>query len=426
MAPWLSLSGAVGTGRRASDGAPIIAPSEPPHRNDAPRLRRATALRPRPPMQLIDRYVFRELLGSTVLALAALIALAVLSQSLSALGIVVDQRQNLLVFAKVIALAMPQLIVLILPVAVMIGGLAAMNRLHTDQEIVICFSAGISRRRIMAPGFELAAAMGLLSLVLSLWVQPLCYRALRGTLDSVRADMAASLIRPGRFTHPAPGLTVYAQKVDDDGAIHNLFINRVTKTGRDITVTAREGRFERRRGAPMLVMRQGANQEFSTEGILNYLSFDEYAFDLSPVAAISSHERYKLSDRYPHELFFPDPSDTWTRTNVDRLAAEGHSRIAGSLYNVAFMAMAFAGVVGGAFNRTGYGGRIAAVASAALVARTLGFGAEAAAATLPAANVAQYAIPLLATGLALWVVFAAPRRDARRGARATSLARAAA
>ncbi len=365
-------------------------------------------------MRLIDRYVFRQMLGSTLLATAALIALAVLSQSLSALGVIVDQRQNLVVFAKVIALAMPQLIVLILPVGVLIGALAALNRLHTDQEIAICYSVGVSRRRIMAPGFELAGGAVIVSLALSLWVQPLCYRALRDTLDAVRADLAASLIRQGRFTHPAAGLTVYAQTVDDDGAIHNLFINRVTKAGRDVTVTAREGHFERRGGTPMLVMRQGANQEFSSAGILNYLSFDEYVFDLSPVLALSPHERYKLSDRYPRELFFPDTTDAWARANVDRLAAEGHARIAGSLYNVAFLAMAFAGVVGGAYTRMGYGGRIAATAAAALLTRTLGFAAEAAAARTPALNVAQYAVPILGAALALALLFAPSRRSVRR------------
>ena len=361
-------------------------------------------------MRLIDRYVFRQILGSTLLATAALIALAVLSQSLSALGVVVDQRQNLAVFAKVIALAMPQLVVLILPVGVLIGGLVALNRLHTDQEIVVCQSVGQSRRRIMAPGLELAGGVVIVSLALSLWVQPLCYRALRDTLDAVRADLAASLIRPGRFTHPAAGVTVYAQAVDDDGVIHNLFINRVTKAGRDITVTAREGRFERRGGTPMLVMRQGANQEFSPQGILNYLSFDEYVFDLGPVLALSPRERYKLSDRYPRELFFPDRSDPWVRANVDRLAAEGHARIAGSIYNIAFVFMAFAGVIGGSYSRMGYGARIAAVAAAALVTRTLGFAAEAAAAKAPVFNLAQYGVPILATALALLVVFAPARR----------------
>jgi lipopolysaccharide export system permease protein len=364
-------------------------------------------------MRLIDRYVFRQMLGSTLLATAALVALAVLSQSLSALGVIVDERQSLAVFAKIIALAMPQLVVLILPVGVLIGGLMALNRLHTDQEIVICHSVGLSRRRVLAPGFELAGGMVVVSLALSLWIQPLCYRALRDTLDGVRADLAASLIRPGRFTHPAAGVTVYAQTVDDDGTIHNLFINRVTKAGRDITVTAREGRFERRGGTPMLVMRQGANQEFSATGILNYLSFDEYVFDLSPVLAMSPRERYKLSDRYPHELFSPDTTDPWARANIDRLAAEGHARIAGSLYNVAFVAMAFAGVVGGAYSRMGYARRIAAVAAAALLTRTLGFAAEAAAATAPVFNLAQYGVPVLGAALALWVVFAPPRRPSR-------------
>jgi len=95
-------------------------------------------------MLLIDRYIFRQFLGSTLVATAALIALAVISQSLSALGIIVDQRQNLVVFTKVIALAMPQLVVLILPVGVLIGALTAMNRLHTDQEIVTCWRRGSS------------------------------------------------------------------------------------------------------------------------------------------------------------------------------------------------------------------------------------------------------------------------------------------
>ena len=52
-------------------------------------------------MLLIDRYLLRQLLGPTVLATAALAAVALLSQSLSALDLIVGQRQSALVFAKV-------------------------------------------------------------------------------------------------------------------------------------------------------------------------------------------------------------------------------------------------------------------------------------------------------------------------------------
>ena len=360
-------------------------------------------------MKLIDRYLFRQMLGPILLATAALSAVAILSQSLSALGVLVDQRQSLTVFAKIIVLAMPQLIVLILPVAILIAALVAINRLHTEQEIVICYAAGMSRWQVVAPAIRLAAIMALISLVITLWVQPWSYRALRDTLEAVRTDLAATMIRPGAFTHPAPGLTVYAQSVDDDGTIHNLFVNRDVGKGRDITITAREGRLEKRGGAPVLVLRNGANQEFSNVGVLNYLSFDEYVVDLRPLMALDRTVRYKLSDRYPHELFFPDTSQTWERANIGKMLAEGHSRLAEPLYVIAFMAMAAATVLGGPFRRQGYGLRIAVVAGVAIVARALGFAVQAAVGDHPALNFTQYLVPVMAMALAALVLFGVRR-----------------
>ena len=377
-------------------------------------------------MSLIDRYLFRQLLGPTLLATAALSAVAVLSQSLSALGILVDQRQSALVFAKIVLLAMPQLIVVILPIAGLVAALMAMNRLHTEQEIIICFAGGMSRWGVIAPAMRLAAVMTLISLVLTLWIQPWSYRRLRDTLETVRADLITSMIKPGEFTHPAPGLTVYAQTVDDEGAIHNLFINRDTGNGRDSTITAREGQLQRRGGAPVLLMRHGASQEFSSAGVLNFLSFDEYIFDLRPLMALDRAVRYKLSDRYPHELFFPDARQEWERDNINKMLAEGHSRLATPLYNIAFMAMALAAVIGGAFSRMGYGARIAAVAAAALVARTLGFAVQAAAGAHPDLNVVQYLVPILATLISAMVLFGrrtAPLRAPPLGVTNTPLGR---
>ena len=56
-------------------------------------------------MRLIDRYLLRQLLGPTLVAAAALSAVALLSQSLSALDLIVNQRQSALVFLKITLLA---------------------------------------------------------------------------------------------------------------------------------------------------------------------------------------------------------------------------------------------------------------------------------------------------------------------------------
>ncbi len=360
-------------------------------------------------MTLIDRYLFRQFFWPALAVSAALIALGVLSQSLTALNVLVNQRQSAVVFAKLIVLALPQIIVLVLPVALLVSALIALSRLHGEHEIAICYGAGISRARVIAPAMELAALATALSLLLSLFVQPLAFREMRDTLERVRADLAATLIRPGQFNHPAPGLTVYAQAVDDDGAIHNLFIDKVSRDGRDTTITAREGRMEKRAGGPMLVVRQGANQQFSPAGVLNFLSFDQYVVDLRPLMSLGGAIRYKLSDRYPHELFYPDPSDDWAWRNADKLLAEGHSRIAAPLYNLAFMALALAALLGGASDRRGYGARIAVAAAVALGVRTAGFAIQAVAANLPALNAAQYVVPIGALAGALAVIFSLDR-----------------
>ncbi|MGH7025132.1 MAG: LPS export ABC transporter permease LptF [Caulobacteraceae bacterium] len=356
-------------------------------------------------MQLIDRYLFRELLGPTLVATAALSGVALLSESLSALDVMVDQRQSVLIFLKIIFLAMPQLIAMIIPVAVLVGGLVGLNRLHTEQEIVICFAGGMSRWRVISPALRLASAACLVTLILNLWIQPLCYRELRQTLLGVRADIAATLIKPGKFSHPAPGVTVFAQSMDDDGTIHNLFIDRNNGNGRDSTVMAREGRLQNRGAAPMLLLRNGANQEFSKDGVLNFLSFDQYVLDLRPLMPADRPVIYKLSDRYPHELFFPDPRGAWERANATKMLAEGHSRIADPLYNLAFMALALTAVIGGSFSRMGYGERITAVAFVALVTRVLGFTAQAAAGSSPALNALQYLVPLGVMAVALAMLF---------------------
>ncbi|HEY7900254.1 MAG TPA: LPS export ABC transporter permease LptF [Caulobacteraceae bacterium] len=357
-------------------------------------------------MPLIDRYLLRQLAGPVLLSAAALSGVALLSESLSALDVIVDQRQSVPIFLKVIVLAMPQLVAMILPVAVLVGALVAFNRLHTEQEIVICFAGGMSRWRVVSPAMQLAGVIALFSLVLTLWIQPLCYRELRQTLSNVRADIVATMIRPGKFSHPAPGVTVFAQSVDDDGAIHNLFIDRQLERGRDTTFMAREGRLQIRGDTPMLLMRHGANQEFSKAGVLNYLSFDQYVLDLRPFMTPDRAVIYKLSDRYPHELFFPDLSRAWERANVDRLLAEGHARIADPLYNLAFMALALTAVIGGSFSRLGYGTRIAAAACVALVARVAGFTVQAAAGSAPMWNSAQYLVPLAVLAFAFMALFA--------------------
>jgi lipopolysaccharide export system permease protein len=356
-------------------------------------------------MRLIDRYLLRQLLGPTVLATVALTAVALLSTSLSQLDIIVSQRQSALVFLQVTLLAMPQLINMVLPIAVLVAALVALNRLHVEQEIVVCFAGGMSRWRVIAPALRLAAVVTLIALFMNLWVQPAASRQMRETLFQVRTDLASTLVREGEFTEPAPGLTVYAQSVDNGGLIHNLFIHQTKDDGGATTYTADEGRVVKRGDKPVLLMRKGSNQEFSRTGVLNFLSFDEYVFDLSTFLESDELVHYKPSDRYLHELFFPDLQQVWEKQNRDKMLAEGNARLTTPLYNLTFMSFALLAIIGGGFSRLGYGRRIAVIGAMAVGVRILGFVIQAASESEPWVNVLQYVVPLGAMGLALRGIF---------------------
>ncbi len=363
------------------------------------------------PMKLIDRYLFRQLLGPTLLATAALSGVAVLSQSLSALDLIVHQGQSAAVFFKITLLGVPSLISMILPIAIFVATLVALNRLHTEQEIVVCFAGGMSRWRVISPTLRLACLAALVALGINLWIQPLCSRVMRAELTRVRTDLAASLVQEGQFTRPSKGLTVYAREVRSHGRLSSLFVDQEKDNGESTTFTAKEGQIAARNGAPVLIMRRGSSQTLARNGVLNSLAFEEYIFDLAPFMPTDEAVHFKASDRYMHELFYPDLSQPWEKNNVLKLYAEGHARLASPLYTIAMVCLALAAVLGGGFSRMGYARRIGTAGAVAAAVRIAGVGVQAVCDDNVWFNVLQYAVPLLTAAWALSRVFHAPASE---------------
>ena len=360
-------------------------------------------------MSRIESYLMRQLLWPALVAAGALLTVALLSQTLATLEVVVKNRQSLGAFATITLLGVPQLAATILPVALFVAALVSLNRLHTEHEIVVCFAGGMSRWRVAAPALRLAAVAALLALAVNLYVGPWCARALRGELHRVQTDLVASLIREGAFSEPSPGLTVYAQSADSGGGLKNVFIHQQQGSG-SVAYSAKRGVVTRQLlpdggERPVLVLFDGSNEQFNDKQVLNQLAFKEDVFDLSPYLRSDEGLAFKKSDRYLHELVAPDLRDPWDRRNRKKYLAEANARIASPLYNLTLMLIALYAVFGGAFSRIGYARRIAVAAVCAVSLRVLGFGAETAAGASTALNVLQYLIPLAPAAWMAWRLF---------------------
>jgi lipopolysaccharide export system permease protein len=345
-------------------------------------------------MNTISAYVFRQVLGPLLAILGALAAIAILTQGLNQLDIIITNRRAGFAFAWVTILALPQLISLVLPIAMFVAVVYALNRMQSESEIAVLYGSGVSRQHIARPIVQLATLAALVHLTINAIVQPWAFEERRETFFALRTDIASSLIEEGAFTFPSEDLTLYARERGGGGELRDLLINDA-RPQFPITYTARAGAIQTIEGRPAIVMRDGQIQRQIEDGTVDVLDFDRYVLQLDGDIEESGYFFLKQSDRTLHQLLLPDWTAHYDIQNSQDFEAEAVSRIASPLLSIALAMIALVGVLGGDFNRRGYGRRIMVAGGIALLVRVAPIALQSAAQDEPALNPVQIALPLV-------------------------------
>ncbi|MAK63757.1 MAG: hypothetical protein CMF75_03280, partial [Maricaulis sp.] len=254
------------------------------------------------------------------------------------------------------------------------------------------------------------------NLVINLFVQPIAYREMRRSLHALRSDVAASLVTPGAFTQLGSGVTMYARERDRDGRMHDILIHDTRGTSQ-ATFAAREGYVVRADTSSIMVLIDANRQEIDEAGELFYGTFDRTEFDLGDFVGPVDAMFFKESDRFLHELIWPDAGTIARTGGPERAWAEAHYRLSAPLYNLAFALIAAAVFLGGDHSRMGYSRRVMIGVAAGMTMRLVGFGVQSASADDAAMNIAQYLVPLAgAVGSILVIYWPARRRPKRQAA----------
>ncbi len=365
-----------------------------------------------------QRYLFRNVLRTLMAIVGGLALIALLSQGLDRdqLNLIVENRQSIGVYFWVTILAVPQIISLLMPIALFVAGIFALNVAHRENEIVVAQASGMSNWQVASPVLRLAMLAAILHLGLNLWVQPAASRELRETVSEASTDLAASLVREGMFMSHGDGLTTFARRVVG-GEMKDLLINDARNPAENVTYIAKNAFLIEGETGPQLVMQNGQRQSLRDNGALETTTFTQAPFDLAPFINDQKAVVLEESDRYLPELFFPDMNNYYDYDNVDMLLAEGHARISAPLLNIAMAMLAIFAVLGGDFSRRGYAKRIAIASGGALILRLAAFGAVAAGRDDPSLNILQYLIPVLVIAAISFLYFVQPILKRRAMAR---------
>ncbi|CAN5472025.1 LPS export ABC transporter permease LptF [soil metagenome] len=161
-------------------------------------------------LKIIDRYIGKQILFSTVFGLLVLSVVLVLGNILQKMmGLLVRSEVPLEVILKFVGYILPFSLVFTVPWGFLTAILLVFGRLSADNELVSLRMAGQSIARICAPVFVLAAALTAACFWVNVSVAPHAESEMAKLAYKAALDNPLSLFVPEQVTDSVPGHRIY-------------------------------------------------------------------------------------------------------------------------------------------------------------------------------------------------------------------------
>ncbi len=167
-------------------------------------------------LRRLDRYVFGEVLAPTLVGFLAYTGFMAVRGLVQFSELLVQSERPLAEAGVVLALSLPHIVVLTLPVAFLLGLLIGVGRMSADSELTALRAAGIDLARLYRPIGALAIGISGITLFLMLAVVPRTNHLLYAMKLRLSSFAFAQRIQPGVFSPEFGGLRVYVEKASAD------------------------------------------------------------------------------------------------------------------------------------------------------------------------------------------------------------------
>ncbi|MFW5678988.1 MAG: LptF/LptG family permease [Pseudomonadota bacterium] len=296
------------------------------------------------PMNLLTRYLLRQLLAPTLLALVAFAGAVWVSQALRFVDLIVNQGLSVLTFTYLTGLLIPSLVLVVLPFAAFIGALAGYSKLRAESELSVCRAAGLSDLQLARGALWLGVVFVLASYVVGLYVMPTAYRHFRTLQHDLSRDVSTLAIQTGVFTSPVNGLTLHVGGRTETGELVNLVVHDTRRPGTAVTLLADRGDLVRGDDGPILVLRDGSYQELHGDGTLSVVYFEDTTVDLTVRTDDQGGRIAKSRELYLGELW-QARTEGDNDQNYRHLTVEAHERLSWPLVSLALPLIAATAVL---------------------------------------------------------------------------------
>lgn len=311
-------------------------------------------------MRQYERYLLMHLLLPCVLVTVSLTGIIWLTQVMRFIDFMLNRGLGILDFLYLTGLMLPNLLLILIPIALGIAVIYTYNRLTGESELIVLNAVGVSKMQLAKPALMVGLTAMAICYALALYFMPISNQKFRDIRTFFRDKYASVLLEEEVFNTPIDGLTVFVRERQGDDLKGILLHDNRNRDG-IITMLAQSGRMEQSETGPRFNLQNGVRQQMQ-DGRVSWLSFDNYTLDIAFYAADIQRKR-DPDERQLGELLAGNPDNP--REDA-ALKAEAHQRLTWPLLAVALPMLALAFLFSGEFNRRGQWKRIV-MASLAII-----------------------------------------------------------
>ncbi|WP_028117844.1 LPS export ABC transporter permease LptF [Ferrimonas senticii] len=234
---------------------------------------------------ILLKYLLKEAFKSQMAVLAVLVTIFVSQQFVRILADATDGELPGQLVMTLLALNLPELLTLILPLSLFLGVMTAHGRMYADSEMTVLHAVGVSEwyvtRVTLLLALLMAAIAGYSSMYLGPWADEQKYQV----LDKAKAEAGLSAIVQGRFQKTANGEAVLYVEETEGGRLSKVFVAQLPKgnpnqvrdqeDAKTALVMAQSGRISEAQDGSRRLHLDDANR---ISGIINQLEYRQATF----------------------------------------------------------------------------------------------------------------------------------------------------
>ena len=324
-------------------------------------------------MNIFERYILVQQMKPFIFFSFVLVGILWLIQALPRLDDVISNGQSGLVFLDIALLILPQVMLLVLPIAAFASTLYAIHKLITESELIIFMNAGLSNIRLIRPVMIFGGLVLTFLFFLSIYLVPISQNKLRTKIFEIRQEFSNKLIKDQQFFHPIKGVTIYIREANEMGELKGIFITDARKTKQTLTYSAKEAIMGRTEEGLMLVMQYGMLQVTdSSQSSLTTLKFNRMGFELNNFLPTGPRKNIAPVEILPLKIL-QNPSRFSAQSSylLNEYISEAHTKLAAPLSPLALTLLALTVFLVSGFNRRGYFSTIIIAIALAILVQSL-------------------------------------------------------